>query len=103
MKEYNPKDLFGFGINQEMYRSILFSNTIDGNKKDTVFARILVYGTYNLFTFVRSDRFFLLQKDTPIYLIYDEAQLGSGEIDRVGNFRNYLNFISVSCENLKDS
>jgi hypothetical protein len=44
MKEYNPKDLFGFGINQELYRSIRFSNTIEGNKMDTVFARQLVSG-----------------------------------------------------------
>lgn len=51
---------------------------------------------------MKSDRFFLLQRDTVIYLLYDESQLGSGEIDRVGNFRNYLNFISVSCESLKD-
>jgi hypothetical protein len=102
LKEYNPKDLFGFGINQEIYRSIRFNNTANGNMLDTVFARQLVSGTYNLFTFVKSDRFFLLQKDSTIYLLYDESQLGSGEINRVGNFRNYLNFISVPCESLKD-
>ena len=64
LKEYFPKDLFGFGINQEPYRSIQFSNTIEGNLMETVFARQLVSGDYNLFTFVTSARFFLLQKDT---------------------------------------
>jgi hypothetical protein len=101
-KEYHPKDLFGFGIGQELYRSIRFINTINENVKDTVFARLLVAGVYNLFTFVESSRFFLLQKDTSIYLLYDEFQLGSGEIVREGNFRNYLNFISLPCDNLKD-
>src|SRR5664279_4490596 len=102
LKEYLPQDLFGFGINREMYKSIFFSNTTNGNIMDTVFARQLVSGAYNLFTFMGSARFFLLQKDTSIYLLYDESQDGAGQIDRVGNFRNYLNFISVSCERLKN-
>jgi len=102
LKEYFPGDVSGFGINQEMYTSISFRNTINGNRMDTVFARQLVSGTYNLFTFEKSDMFFLLQKDTSIFLLYDESQDGAGEIDLVGNFRNYLNFISVPCESLKD-
>lgn len=100
--EYYPKDLFGFGINLNPYRSIRFSNTIDGNKMDTVFARQLVSGRYNFFTFETSARFFLLQKDTSIYLLYDESQDGAGTVDRVGNFRNYLNFISVTCDQRKN-
>ena len=102
LKEYTPKDLFGFGINQEPYRSVRFRNTTEGDLMDTVFARQLVSGDYNLFTFVTSTRYFLLQKDTSIFLLYDESQDGAGNIDRVGNFRNYLNFISVSCDQLKD-
>lgn len=102
LQEYNPGDLFGFGIGQVLYKSFIFNNTVSGSRMDTVFARQLVSGEYNLFTFVTSDRFFLLQKDTSLYLLYDESQDGSGTIDRVGNFRNYLNFISVPCENLKD-
>lgn len=99
---FHPKDLLGFGINQEVYRSIRFINTSEENAIDTVFGRLVVSGTYNLFTFVGSARFFLLQKDTSIYLLYDESQLGSGEIVRQSNFRNYLNFISVPCNDLKD-
>lgn len=51
LKEYYPGDLFGFGINPEPYRSIRFINTIDGNTSDTVFARQLVSGQYNLLFF----------------------------------------------------
>jgi opacity protein-like surface antigen len=101
-KEYKPTDLFGFGIGQEPYRSMGFINTIDGNKRDTVFARQLVSGRNNLFTFETSARFFLLQSDTSIILLYDESQDGAGTVDRVANFRNYLNYISITCDRLKD-
>jgi hypothetical protein len=102
LKEYQPTQIFGFGINQAPYKSIGFRNTIEGNRLDTVFAMQLVSGSNNLFTFVTSARFFLLQTDTSMILLYDESQDGAGTVDRVGNFRNYLNFISISCDKLKD-
>jgi hypothetical protein len=103
LKEYNPADLLGFGIDQEIYRSIRFRNTIEGNRKDTVFVRQLVAGEYNLFTYLKSTRrYFLLQKDTSLYLLYDESFRSSGEVEQVSNYQNYLNFISVPCDKLKN-
>jgi hypothetical protein len=79
-----------------------FINTIDGIIRDTVFARQLVSGINNLYTFESSARFFLLQSDKSIILLYDESQDGAGVVDQVANFRNYLNYISISCDKLKD-
>ena len=102
-KQYGPSDLVGFGFDNEVFKSIRFHNTTDGNKMDTTFAKQLVSGQYNLFTYMKSARrFFLLQKDTSIYLLYDELFRNSGEIDQVANYQNYLNFISVPCDKLKN-
>ena len=103
LKTYRPADLYGFGIVQEKYRSIPFHNSSKANEMDTVFAKQLVSGEYNLFTYMKSaHRFFLLQRDTTVYLLYDAVFRSSGETDQVANYQNYLNFISISCDKMKN-
>jgi hypothetical protein len=100
--QYGPSDLIGFGFNNEIFTSIHFLNTSKGNMPDTTFAKQLVSGLYNLFTYTNgARRFFILQKDTTIYLLYDEL-ISSTEIEQAANYQNYLYFISVPCDKLKN-
>jgi hypothetical protein len=100
---YGPSDLIGFCLYNETFRSIHFLNTTKGNTADTTFAKQLVSGEYNLFTYTNgSRRFFILQKDTTIYLLYDELFLNTGEIEQAANYQNYLYFISIPCDKLKN-
>jgi len=103
LKTYRPADLSGFGVGKEMYRTINFKNISQTNALDTVFAKQLVSGEYNLFTYMKSARrFFLLQRDITVYLLYDAVFRSSGETDQVANYQNYLNFISISCDKMKN-
>ncbi|HEV3412263.1 MAG TPA: hypothetical protein VG101_07285 [Puia sp.] len=97
-------DLLGFGFENEIFRSIQFLNTSKGNIKDTVFARELVSGSYNLFTYSDNNErlFFLLQKDTTINLLYNDFVSSTNDLEQTGNYQNFLNFISISCDKLKN-
>ena len=101
---YGHSDLLGFGFDNEIFTSVQFLNTSKGNIKDTTFARQLVSGLYNLFTYLNNDgrRFFLLRKDTSINLLYDNLLSNTGEVEQTGNYQNFLNFISIPCDKLKD-
>src|SRR6202000_337838 len=101
---YGYADLLGFGFGNEVYKSIPFLNTANGNARDTVFARQLVSGTYNLFTFLNGNgrRFFLLQKDTGVNLLYSDLAANTDGIDQAGNYQNFLLFLSLQCDKLKD-
>ncbi len=100
---YGYSALLGFGFGNEIFRSIRFLNTSTGNTIDTAFARLLVSGEYNLYTYFNNGRrFFLLQKDTNINQLYDDLISTSGETDKAGNYQNFLNFISLSCDKLKN-
>ena len=101
LKEYRPADLLGFGIGKDMYKSMRFVNTAEDSVTETAFVKQLVKGEYNLYAYRKPDRFFyLLQKDTILYFLYDEVSRGTGEIIQKGNFYNYLNLIAVPCEKL---
>jgi len=103
LKEYAPADLLGFGLEQNVYRSMRFLNTSGDTLKETAFVKQLVSGEYSLFYYVTPDRnFYLLQKDTSIYFLYDRISSSSGEIIKEGNYQNYLHLISIPCEKLSN-
>jgi hypothetical protein len=100
---YRYSDLLGFGFDNERFRSLRFLNRSKGNTIDTTFARQLVSGEYNLYTYLHNGRrFFLLQKDTSINQLYNDLVSNTGEVEQAGNYQNFLNFISVPCDKLKD-
>src|ERR1700685_2784639 len=102
-KEYTPADLLGFGIEKNVYRSKRFLNTSGDTLVETAFVKLLVTGEYNLYYYIKPDRnFYLLQKDTTIYFLYNRVTQSSGEILQEGNYLNYLNLISVPCEKLSN-
>jgi hypothetical protein len=65
------------------------------------FVKLLVTGEYNLYNYRTVTRdFFILQKDTIVYFLYDRETGVSGEIEKEGNYLNYLNLISAFCQKL---
>ena len=101
LKEFGPTELRGFGIGKDIYKSMRFVNTAEDSITETAFVKQLVKGEYNLYAYRKPDRFFyLLQKDTILYFLYDEVSRGTGEIIQKGNYFNYLNLIAVPCEKL---
>ena len=101
LKEFGPADVLGFGIGKDIYKSMRFLNTAEDSVIETAFVKQLVKGEYNLYAYRKTDRFFyLVQKDTILYFLYDEVSRSTGEIIQKGNFYNYLNLIAVPCEKL---
>lgn len=101
LKEFGPADLLGYCIGKDIYKSMRFLNTAEDSVTETAFVKQLVKGEYNLYAYRKADRFFyLVQKDTVLYFLYDEVSRGTGEIVQKGNYYNYLNLIAVPCEKL---
>jgi outer membrane protein W len=100
VKEFGTSELTGFGIGKSVYQNIEFLNTINKMRMNA-FAKQLVTGEYDLFSYATADRkFYLLRKDTTDYFIYDRVTRANGEIDQEGNYLNILHFISVSCNKI---
>ena len=104
LKEYKPDDLLGFGIGNDIYLSKHFLNTAQDSVMETAFVKQLVKGEYSLYSYSKEDLvFYLLQKDTTVYFLYDRVTDNLGEIKQEGNYLNYLNLISVGCEKLSNT
>ncbi len=101
IKEYKPADLYGFSTGKDIYLSKHFMNTAQDSALETAFVKQLVKGEYSLYSYSKNDMvFYLLQKDTTIYFLYDRVTDNLGEIKQEGNYMNYLNLISVGCDKL---
>ena len=101
LQNFGPAELLGFGMGPDIYKSMRFSNTAEDSIMETAFVKQLVKGEYNLYAYRKPDRFFyILQKDTILYFLYDEVSRNTGEIVQKGNVYNYLNLIAVPCEKL---
>jgi hypothetical protein len=85
-----------------LYRAISFSNvSLDQPVFQTLYARLLVGGEYDLYSFTEKDvLFFLVRKDTSFHLLFDDDSHVVGSNIK-GNFRNELNFFSAFCESLR--
>ncbi len=101
LNEYGPADLLGFGIEKNVYRSMRFLNTSGDTVTETAFVKQLLLGEYSLYYYMKPDRdFYIIQKDTTIYFLYNRVTSTSGEIVKEGNYWNILNLISIPCEKL---
>jgi hypothetical protein len=104
LKEYTPGDLTGFGTGNDRYLSLHFLNTAQDSVMETAFVKQLVKGEYSLYSYSKDDQvFYLVQKDTAIYFLYDRFTSALGEIDKEGNYLNYLNLISINCEKINQT
>jgi outer membrane protein W len=86
-----------------IYRSLRFTNNAEDSILELAFVKLLVHGEYDLYAYVKSDRrYYILQKDSSRYFLYDRVSKNSGQIDLEGNYYNYLHFISVNCDKLSN-
>lgn len=85
-----------------LYRSISFNNvSLDQPTVQMHYARLLVSGEYDLYSFTERDRlFFLVKKDTSFHLLFDD-DIHTGTYIK-GNFRNELNFFAAFCESVRN-
>ncbi len=104
LKEYTPGDLVGFGTGDDKYLSMHFLNTAQDSVMETAFVKQLVKGEYSLYSYSKDELvFYLLQKDTTVYFLYDRVTDNLGEVKQEGNYLNYLNLISAGCEKLANT
>jgi opacity protein-like surface antigen len=99
---YTPAEIKGFQYEDgNLYRAVTFLDTwMDHPAFETGFARLLVSGEYDLYSFYNSSvLFFLVRKDTTFTLLFDDDIHTLPVVS--GNFRNQLNFFAVGCEAMR--
>ena len=97
--EFNTTELLGFGMDQDKYVRKNFINTAEDSVKVTAFLKLLVNGEYDLYSYTGPQRkFYLLQKDTVSYFLYDYINQTNGNEVHQANYHNYLSFVTLNCE-----
>jgi hypothetical protein len=97
--EYHIADLLGFGMEQEKYIRKNFINTAEDSIQVTAFLKLLVAGEYSLYSYAGPQhKFFLLQKDSVNYFLYDHTSQSDVNDLHQPNYHNYLSFVTLNCE-----
>ena len=99
---YTPEGVKAFQYDGgNLFRAIAYADARGAaTKYRTNFARLLVTGQYDLYSFTEKDiLFFLVRKDSSFYFIFDDDLSQQPMVP--GNFQNELNFFAVSCEGPK--
>lgn len=102
-QKYTPADAAGFGFyGGNRFIRVTIDNPVE-KQPNTVFAKALLKGYNQLFTYVKTDRryFIIKTKEDSTYLLYDDYYTYSGSEILAGNFKNALMLISKNCANLK--
>jgi hypothetical protein len=92
-------DMKEFGFDGESnFRLVNYVDPLDSLKRKTHFAKLLLEGTYKLFSFRRKDdlNFIVVNKDTS-YLLYDDVKSEFGDIFEKGNYQSLLFFFAREC------
>ena len=95
-------DLKAFGFDQgSLYRRITYAQPLDSENKQVHFAKLLMQGTCQLFSFIKKDiLYFVVNTGDSAYLLYDDQTSQSGEMKEEGNYRNFLAFFARECPNV---
>jgi hypothetical protein len=99
LKTLSIADIKEFGFEEGGdFRVVNYVDPLDSLKSKTHFAKLLMQGTYQLFSFRRKDdlNFILVDKDTS-YLLYDDIKSEFGDIFEKGNYQSLLSFFSRGC------
>ena len=99
IKTLSVGDIREFGFEGEgNFRQVSYIDPLDSLKRKTHFAKLLLEGTYKLFSFRRKDdlNFIVVNKDTS-YLLYDDVRSEFGDIFEKGNYQSLLFFFSREC------
>ena len=94
---FRPKDILSFKIGRGIYQSMFFKNFAGEQVfEDTCFAKKLVKGRFDLYSFSRDQQlYFLIRTDTLTYFLYNTVFDGNGELIKPGIYLNVLNLISL--------
>jgi len=100
---FTPSEIKTFGYDGgNIYKKISFTSVLrDTTLEKTCFARQLVYGEYNLYTFLEADKkYFVIKASDSSYFIYNTTYTGLGVVDEPGNFLETIRIISAPCQQL---
>jgi len=99
VKILSVADIKGFGFEGDNnFRKINYVDPLDSLKRKTHFAKLLLEGSYQLFSFRRKDNlnFIVVSKDTS-YLLFDDIKSEYGDIFEKGNYQSLLYFFAREC------
>lgn len=97
--EYHTMDLLGYGLEHAIYSRKKFINAAEDSVQVTAFVKLLVMGEYSLYSYAAPQRkFYLLQKDTISYFLFDYINESDINDLHYANYRNYLSFVTLNCE-----
>src|SRR6516165_1435398 len=83
VQNFSISDINGFGLDNDIFRKISFQNTTTGDAvTDSSFAKLLVSGFYELYTFERNDRrYYIVKNSAQSYLLYTNSYTQQGEVE----------------------
>jgi hypothetical protein len=86
------------------FRLVNYVDPLDSLKRKTHFAKFMLEGTYQLFSFQRKDNlyFVVVNKDTS-YLLYDNIMTPLGGLIDRGNYQSLLFFFSRECSKVSNT
>jgi len=99
-KTLSLKDIDAFNYaSGDSYRKITFRNTLpDSGYQETVFALILVKGSYNLYSFIlKEETYFIVEGNGTSYFLYNSTFNGNGAIITEGNYTSRLGVLAAAC------
>jgi hypothetical protein len=100
---FTPADLKSFGYdNGDIYKSISFKSTNgDVPEQKNYFARELVTGEYNLFSYTEKEtNFFVIISSDSTYFLYNSAYDALGKETTTGNFYQSIVHFGAYCEKM---
>lgn len=97
---FSQADISSFSNSGDVYRNIAYLNTsVDNPGWDSNFAKLLVTGTNELYTFIEGDRrFYVVKHDTVTILLYDVSYVSTNEPMHPGNYMSRLNLLANECK-----
>jgi hypothetical protein len=96
-KTYTSTDIKAFYFNGGNFFESIYFTDVDTSHQ-TYFARYILKGYYNLYSFRKSDRqYFIIRHEDTTYLLYDDIILSSGTYDTKGNYQNQFMFLARNC------
>ena len=101
-KTFSITDLQAFGFDQgAVYRLVSYVQPPDSVKKQSHFAKLLMTGPFDLFSFRKKDNlYFVVYTTDSSYLLYDDQTTQLGEVSEQGNYRNFLAFFARECPSI---
>jgi hypothetical protein len=102
---FTKTDIVSFFFSGDLFRTVAFLNTAKENpEKDLSFAKQLVTGTFELYTFVDAERrFYIAKRDTSAALLYDAAYGSANEPVQPGNYMSRLTLMANECKSVVSS